>query len=125
MFSEKHGVASASELAIASAPFDLVLAGLIGGPVARLLIKRVQAPGLGLEEPQRPTGFEQPDRERMITLFSFIETLALLAISLQVGTLLSSYIHGTVFELPTFVCVLFVGVVLRNGLSVLGWHQEF
>lgn len=125
VFSEKYGVASASELAIASATFGLVLGGLIGGPVARLLIKRVQVPGVEHSQPRRPKGFERPDQERMITSFSFIETLALLAISLQVGTCLSGVIQGTAFELPTFVCVLFVGVVLRNGLSALGWHQVF
>lgn len=125
VFSERYGVASASELAIASATFGLVLGGLIGGPVARLLIKRVQVPGVEHSQPRRPKGFERPDQERMITSFSFIETLALLAISLQVGTFLSGVIQGTAFELPTFVCVLFVGVVLRNGLSALGWHQVF
>ncbi|CRM77640.1 sodium/glutamate symporter [Pseudomonas sp. 58 R 3] len=125
VFSEKYGVASASELAIASATFGLVLGGLIGGPVARLLIKRVQVPGVELALPPQPKGFEQPNQERMITSFSFIETLALLAISLQVGTFLFGFIKGTAFELPTFVCVLFVGVVLRNGLSALGWHQVF
>ena len=125
VFSEKYGVASASELAIASATFGLVLGGLIGGPVARLLIKRVQVPGVELAQPPQPKGFEQPNQERMITSFSFIETLALLAISLQVGTFLYGLIKGTAFELPTFVCVLFVGVVLRNGLSALGWHQVF
>ncbi|MFJ7884558.1 sodium/glutamate symporter [Pseudomonas sp. NPDC096917] len=128
VFSEKYGVPSASELAIASATFGLILGGLIGGPVARFLIKRVQTPGLGQAgqaDSRLPTGFEQPNQERLITSFSFIETLALLAISLQVGTLLSGYIQGTAFELPTFVCVLFVGVVLRNGLSALGWHQVF
>lgn len=125
VFSEKYGVASASELAIASATFGLVLGGLIGGPVARLLIKRVQVPGVEHSQPRRPKGFERPDQERMITSFSFIETLALLAISLQVGRCLSGVIQGTAFELPTFVCVLFVGVVLRNGLSALGWHQVF
>ena len=125
VFSEKYGVASASELAIASATFGLVLGGLIGGPVARLLIKRVQVPGVERAQPPQPKGFEQPNQERMITSFSFIETLALLAISLQVGTFLYGLIKGTAFELPTFVCVLFVGVVLRNGLSALGWHQVF
>lgn len=125
VFSEKYGVASASELAIASATFGLVLGGLIGGPVARLLIKRVQVPGVELALPPQPKGFEQPNQERMITSFSFIETVALLAISLQIGTFLYGFIKGTAFELPTFVCVLFVGVVLRNGLSALGWHQVF
>lgn len=125
VFSEKYGVASASELAIASATFGLVLGGLIGGPVARLLIKRVEVPGVTQQQPLLPKGFEQPNQERLITAFSFIETLALVAISLKVGTLLNGAIQGTALELPTFVCVLFVGVVLRNGLSILGWHQVF
>lgn len=125
VFSEKYGLSSASELAIASATFGLVLGGLIGGPVARLLIKRVKIPGVGQGEQRLPNGFEQPNQQRQITAFTFIESLALLAISLQAGTFLSSCIQGTAFELPTFVCVLFVGVVLRNGLSALGWHKVF
>ncbi|WHS60204.1 sodium/glutamate symporter [Pseudomonas sp. G2-4] len=125
MFSEKFGLASASELAMASATFGLVLGGLIGGPVARLLVKRVQIPGLEQERPRLPKGFEQPNKERSITPFSFIETLALIAVSLLAGTLLNGILHETAFELPTFVCVLFVGVVLRNGLSALGLYQVF
>jgi len=126
VFSEKYGLASASELAIASATFGLVLGGLIGGPVARLLIKRVQVPGCQNQQtPRLPRGFEQPNKERSITPFSFIETLALIAVSLLAGNLLNGWLHGTSFELPTFVCVLFVGVVLRNGLSALGLYQVF
>ncbi|QJI43417.1 sodium/glutamate symporter [Pseudomonas sp. ADAK2] len=126
VFSEKYGLASASELAIASATFGLVLGGLIGGPVARLLIKRVQVPGCHPQEtPQLPKGFEQPNKERSITPFSFIETLALIAVSLLAGNLLNGWLQGTALELPTFVCVLFVGVVLRNGLSALGLYQVF
>jgi len=126
VFSEKYGLASASELALASATFGLVLGGLIGGPVARLLITRVQVPGSSPQEiPQLPKGFEQPNKERSITPFSFIETLALIAVSLLAGNLLNGLLHATVFELPTFVCVLFVGVILRNGLSALGLYQVF
>jgi glutamate:Na+ symporter, ESS family len=126
VFSEKYGLASASELALASATFGLVLGGLIGGPVARLLIKRVQVPGCSQEQaPRLPKGFEQPNKERSITPFSFVETLALIAVSLLAGNLLNGLLQGTAFELPTFVCVLFVGVVLRNGLSALGLYQVF
>jgi ESS family glutamate:Na+ symporter len=124
-FSEKFGLASASELAMASATFGLVLGGLIGGPVARLLINRVHTPGLEQEKPRLPKGFEQPNKERSITPFSFIETLALISVSLLAGSLLNGLLHGTAFELPTFVCVLFVGVLLRNGLSALGLYQVF
>lgn len=121
-FSEKYGLASASELAMASATFGLVLGGLIGGPVARLLINRVQVPGLEQAKPGMPKGFEQPNKKRSITPFSFIETLALIAVSLLVGSLLNGLLKDTAFELPTFVCVLFVIVVLRNGLSALGLY---
>lgn len=124
-FSEKYGLASASELALASATFGLVLGGLIGGPVARLLIKRVQVPGVEQAVPHMPKGFEEPEKERLITPFSFIETLALISVSLLGGTLLNGQLLGTAFELPTFVCVLFVGVLLRNGLSALGLYQVF
>ncbi|OUM23885.1 sodium/glutamate symporter [Pseudomonas putida] len=124
-FTEKFGLASASELAMASATFGLVLGGLIGGPVARLLIKRVKTHGVEEEVPQLPKGFEQPNKERLITSFSFIETLALIAVSLLAGTLLNGMLKGTAFELPTFVCVLFVGVLLRNGLSAFGFYHVF
>ena len=124
-FTEKFGLASASELAMASATFGLVLGGLIGGPVAKLLIKRVKTPGFDEATPQLPKGFEQPNKERLITSFSFIETLALIAVSLLAGTLLSGFLKGTTFELPTFVCVLFVGVLLRNGLSAFGFYRVF
>lgn len=125
-FSENYGLASASELAMASATFGLVLGGLIGGPVARLLIKRVEVPGCNQQEaPRLPKGFEQPNKERSITPFSFIETLALIAVSLLAGSLLNGWLQGTALELPTFVCVLFVGVILRNSLSALGLYQVF
>ncbi|EKT4467489.1 sodium/glutamate symporter [Pseudomonas putida] len=124
-FSERFGLASASELAMASATFGLVLGGLIGGPVARLLISRVQTPGLAQQEPTLPKGFEQPDKERLITPFSLVETIALIAVSLLAGSLLNEWLKGTAFELPTFVCVLFVGVIVRNGLSALGLYQVF
>ncbi|ENY72113.1 sodium/glutamate symporter [Aeromonas diversa] len=123
IFSEKYGVQSASELAIACATFGLVLGGLIGGPVARHLVKKVQVPGEEHNQDDVPQAFEMPDLERQITTFSVIETLALLAISLKGGELLASLLKGSMLELPVFVCVLFVGVLLRNALTLLNWHE--
>ncbi|VEB41128.1 Glutamate permease [Chromobacterium violaceum] len=74
---------------------------------------------------QPPQGFEQPDAQRLITPHSFIETLALIAVCLLGGTFIASLLKGTAFELPTFVCVLFVGVLISNGLAALGWYRIF
>jgi ESS family glutamate:Na+ symporter len=123
IFSEKYGVQSASELAIACATFGLVLGGLIGGPVARYLVNKVQLPNSSHQNSDNLQAFESPDLSRQITTFSLIETLALLAISLKGGEIVATYLKGSAMELPVFVCVLFVGVILRNLLSALSWHE--
>ncbi|WP_255989870.1 sodium/glutamate symporter [Chitinolyticbacter albus] len=125
VFSERYGLTGATELALACATFGLVLGGLIGGPVARHLVKRTRGPEAVLSAEEAPTGFEQPDAVRLITAPAMIETLALIAVSLSVGKALADLLHGSPLELPAFVCVLFVGVLLRNGLQALGWYSVF
>lgn len=126
VFSERHGLAAATEIAIACATFGLILGGLIGGPVAGFLVKRVKLPGAqAVPADHTPLSFEQPKAEQLITPQAFIEALALIAVSLSAGTLIANQLNGTAFELPTFVCVLFVGVVLSNGLSLLVGYKIF
>lgn len=125
VFAERHGLAAATEIAIACATFGLILGGLIGGPVARFLITRYGLAPNPESEVADTTAFEQPKAVRLITVDAVIETVALIAVCLAVGSALASWLAGTAFELPAFVCVLFVGVVLRNGLAVLGWYQVF
>lgn len=125
VFAERHGLASATEIAIACATFGLILGGLIGGPVARFLITRYQLAPNPEAEGATSTGFEEPKTVRPITAEAVIETVALIAVCLAVGSAIASLLGGTAFELPAFVCVLFVGVILRNGLAVRGWYRVF
>ena len=125
VFSEQYGIASATEVALACATFGLVLGGLVGGPVAKALLRRVKVPERGTGAPEGLTSFEQPHEIRLITAPAMIETLALISICLLTGQALSRALAGSLLELPAFVCVLFVGVVLRNGLGALGWYAVF
>ncbi|REE24129.1 ESS family glutamate:Na+ symporter [Paraburkholderia sp. BL27I4N3] len=125
VFAERHGLASATEIAIACATFGLILGGLIGGPVARFLISRYSLSLSPEPDVAGTAGFEQPKAVRPITAEAVIETVALIAVCLAVGSALASWIAGTAFELPTFVCVLFIGVILRNALAVRGLYQPF
>ena len=77
------------------------------------------------DDQEVPTAFEKPDVGRMITSLVLIETIALIAICLTVGKIVAQLLAGTAFELPTFVCVLFVGVILSNGLSMMGFYRVF
>jgi ESS family glutamate:Na+ symporter len=125
VFSEQYGIASATEVALACATFGLVLGGLVGGPVAKVLLRRVNIPARDHGAPDGLTSFEQPHEIRLITAPAMIETLALISICLLAGQALSRALAGSLLELPAFVCVLFVGVVLRNGLVALGWYAVF
>ena len=116
LFIERYGFSNATEVAMACATFGLVLGGLIGGPVARYLVKHSSSPNGTPDDQEVPTAFEKPDVGRVITSLVLIETIALIAICLTVGSAL---------ELPTFVCVLFVGVILSNGLALVGFYRVF
>lgn len=116
--------ANGLEIAVACATFGLVMGGLVGGPVAHYLIKthNLRAPEIFDDE---DGAFESPKKQRLITASSFIESLALIAFALFAGTKIGDFLKGTVFALPTFVWCLFVGVILRNLLSLFRLHQVF
>jgi len=66
VFAERHGIESATEVAIACATFGLILGGLVGGPVARFLISRHKLAGNATIQTENAVGFEQPKAVRLI-----------------------------------------------------------
>ena len=125
LFIERYGFENATEVAMACATFGLVLGGLIGGPVARYLVKHSSTPEGTPDDSVQPSGFEKPESGRLITSLVMIETIAMIAICLSLGQLIAGLLSGTVFELPNFVCVLFVGVILSNTLAFTGFYTVF
>lgn len=123
VFIERYQFQNATEVAIACATFGLILGGLTGGPVARFLIKRSPTPGGTPEDNQTPVAFEKPNTGRVINSRSLIETISLMAICLTAGKFIAQGLQGSILELPVFVCVLFIGVILSNLLSLLGIYQ--
>jgi ESS family glutamate:Na+ symporter len=72
-----------------------------------------------------PGVFEEPGSVRLITAPAMIETLALFSACLLAGVQIAEALKGSLLELPAFVCVLMVGVLLRNLLAALGWYTVF
>ncbi|HTH60022.1 MAG TPA: sodium/glutamate symporter [Paraburkholderia sp.] len=123
VFTEHHGLQSATEAAIACATFGLVAGGILGGPVAQHLMKRLgsaSAPGDAAAHRPDAYAFEEPHTEQPITPAAFIDTVMLIALSFVAGEAAAGAIAGTPFELPTFVCVLFAAVLLANVLALAG-----
>lgn len=114
-------IEGAMELAMACATYGLVVGGLIGGPVAKALIKKKNIkPSNVVELHEQPVEtFESPLSKRRISVRNMIETLTMMAIALALGLFLYEHAKGTSFELPNFVWCLFVGVVIRNLVTSL------
>lgn len=79
----------------------------------------------GTENKLAPGTFEEPGSVRLITAPAMIETLALFSACLLAGVQIAEALKGSLLELPSFVCVLMVGVLLRNLLAALGWYTVF
>ncbi len=145
----KYGIVGATTLGIATATFGLVAGGLIGGPVAKRLLKKIDHQRLAPIGQQTPVEavaasqslystrhteagdapdsamFDKPDEIRLITASSTIETLALFAACLAFADLMTIAAKGTAFELPTFVWALAGGVVIRNVLTTFFNFEMF
>lgn len=127
VFAKEYGFTNATEIAMACATFGLVLGGLVGGPVARMLLRKrqmtldttIMGKDQDKEASDNITAFEQPRASRRITPNALIETITMILISITLGTIISDALNGTKFALPTFVCVLFVGVIINNILSLI------
>ncbi len=135
----QHGIQGALALGMASATFGLIIGGIIGGPLAKLLINRhkISAPRTQEQIAQSDetpltdinsteyVPFEYPHRVRLITADNAITTLGLFAACLAFADFMTAYSKGTFFELPTFVWALAGGVILRNVLEGIFKIQIF
>lgn len=125
----QHGIQGALALGMASATFGLIIGGVIGGPLAKLLINRysLAQPKTNAEIQNRDTHleqnsddlapFENPHQVRLITADNAITTLGMFAACLAFAEFMTGFSKGTWFELPTFVWALGGGVILRNILE--------
>jgi ESS family glutamate:Na+ symporter len=109
---EDFGISNAMEIGIASATFGLILASLMGGPIAKFLIKRHNlAPDH--EEPQ-DVGLSEADRVEGIGHLQFLDAVLAIHLSAIFGVILNDFIADMGLQLPLFVTCLFAGIILTN-----------
>lgn len=119
----QHGIQGAVVLGMASATFGLIIGGVMGGPVAKYLIKRHQLADQVQEDSEdepaqhNSAPFEYPKRTRLITSNNAVTTLGMFALCIFAANWMTTLSKGQWFELPTFVWALASGVILRNILE--------
>lgn len=124
VFEKEHGLIGATGLGMAAATYGLVAGGLIGGPVARRLLNKMNRSQLGRQEAPAAENkadnsdvFEHYHKTRLITAESAVETLAMFAACLAVAEILDGIDKEYLIDLPKFVWVLLTGTILRNILT--------
>ena len=109
---ENHGVSNAMEIGIACATFGLILASLMGGPIAKFLITRHNLTPEKKE--QLDVGVPEDNGNGRITSLDFLDAILAIHMSILLGLLLNQGLLRLGLELPMFVPCLFAGILLTN-----------
>lgn len=112
---EEAGFSGATEIGMAFATFGLVAGGLIGGPIARRLMKSNNLSGSTEEssiDSNNETTTESDDSSEW--LYPVLMTLMVLALCVSLGDLVNRYLSEEEIRLPGFLTSMFVGIVVTN-----------
>ncbi len=109
---EDYGVANAMEIGIACATFGLILASLMGGPIAKFLIKRHQLTPNAETLPD--VGTSPAEQKTSIGYRDVLDTLLAIHICVLLGSLLNDGLSRLGLQLPLFVTCLFAGILVTN-----------
>jgi len=109
---EEFGVGNAMEMGIACATFGLILASLMGGPIAKFLISRYNlkpsyaAPlDVGVSDQQKKAGIDHLD---------LLDAILAIHVSAIFGFLFNEALQDLGLKLPLFVTCLFAGILITN-----------
>jgi ESS family glutamate:Na+ symporter len=107
-----YNVPNAMDIGIACATFGLILASLMGGPIAKFLINRH---GLTPEKQEaQDVGLSDAQKKQGIGHLDFLDAILAIHISVIAGLLLNELLEDMGLKLPLFVTCLFAGIILTN-----------
>ncbi len=118
---EAAGLHAARELGIAFATFGLVAGGVIGGPIAKWLLKTYQLHGPA-ETPQPVECAPQPQTALPLTaghLRSILGVILVLALCVQIGHSVNAFLSTKGFLLPGFLTAMLAGILLTNLADIV------
>jgi ESS family glutamate:Na+ symporter len=123
------GLSQAMEIGLVFATFGLIAGGVIGGPIARMLIQRYKLTPANQGTDSGATqaaGSESAPQMRFRTaidedpLFPLLRMLLLLAVCVSLGAVVNEFLFAKEVLLPGFLTSMFVAIVLTNLVDVAG-----
>jgi len=115
VLSERFGVGNLLEVGIATATLGLVIASLVGGPIAGFLIKRHGLAGpVGETAPVVGLPAAPADTRDEISHVSLLRSILVINVVILVAYGLEDAVEATGIKLPMFVVCLLVAIVATN-----------
>ncbi len=112
LISSEYSIPQALEIGIACATFGLILASVMGGPIAKLLISRYRLE-CTRDEPQ-DVGVRINQETTPISYLSLLDAILAIHLSILLGFLLNLGLEHLGLKLPMFVTCLFAGILMTN-----------
>jgi len=111
----QYGISNAMELGIASATMGLILASIMGGPIAKFLIKRHGlTPAPPLVEEVQDIGLSDTQKKVGLGHLDFLSAILAIHVCIILGFLLNGIVADLGLKLPLFVTCLFAGILITN-----------
>ena len=115
VISAQYGISNAMELGIASATMGLILASVMGGPIAKFLIKRHGlTPVPQLVEEVQDIGLSDTQKKAGLGHLDFLSAILAIHVCIILGYLLNGIVADLGLKLPLFVTCLFAGILITN-----------
>jgi ESS family glutamate:Na+ symporter len=130
---EEAGVEGAASIAVAAAMFGIVCGGVIGAPIATLLVGRTGRSTAETPSPSAPRTAEQLVEDHMPVAtdttpkgedaesFSLLKTVGWLLVAMAIGTAIGDAFQRNEVFLPRYIGAMLVAIVLRNIDDLTGW----
>jgi ESS family glutamate:Na+ symporter len=117
---EEAGFPRAGEIGLAFATFGLVSGGLVGGPIARRLMRSDGLEGSVEEVPRDGMEIEEELADPTEWIYPVLLTLLALALCVSFGDLVNRYLFMRDVRLPGFLTAMFVGILVTNLADTIG-----
>ena len=112
---EDFGISNAMEIGIASATFGLILASLMGGPIAKFLINRHNLKPTHAEPLDVGVSDEPQDGGKGGGGYlDFLDAVLAIHVTVILGVLINAEVEQLGLQLPLFVTCLFAGILITN-----------
>lgn len=114
---EDLGITGATAVSVASATFGLIMGSIIGGLVARNLIKRHNLKTLHDENssiPPEQVGDYNEENHNILNYKRLMNASCLLFIAMGLGSIVSNLIQATGLTFPSYIGAMIVAAIMRN-----------